>query len=161
MADHFLERIVHVDAGRINPTLWDDIQMYARQFEGKNVIVTVKQQKRKRSLNLNAFYWGFIVTPIMQALRDFGNMVDAEETHEFLKEHVGKLNQIIVTPDGEVHKAPGSTKKMSGSEMVKYIEIVRAWAAEVLGLPLPFPNEHPDYTPQPKKGSEHGKEKAA
>jgi hypothetical protein len=88
----------------------------------------------------------------METLRELGNMVDVEETHEFLKAHVGKLKQVIVTAGGEVHFAPGSTKKMTGSEMVKYIEQIRAWAAEILEISLPFPNEHPDNTPKPKKG---------
>lgn len=150
----FVERLARVESGRVPTWVWDDIQRYIQAHEGRSVVVSVKLQKRKRSTNLNAFYWGFIVTPVCQALRDFGNMVDAEETHDFLKEHVGKLNQIIVLPTGEWFKAAGSTKKMTGTEMVKYIEIVRAWAAENLNLTLPFPNEHPDYTPQPtEKGN--------
>jgi hypothetical protein len=146
---NFFERIVKLEKGQLPNWLLDELTAYIRAFDGtKPFVFTVKEQKRKRSVNLNAFYWGYIVTPIMQALRDFGNMVDQEETHEFLKEHVGKLNQIIVTPDDEIHRAPGSTKKMSGSEMVKYIEVIRAWAAEVLNLPLKFPNEYPDSPPE-------------
>lgn len=149
----FIERYARIEGGRIPMRVWDDVNLYAQAHEGRAVVVTVKLQKRKRSVNLNAFYWGFIVTPICQSLRQFGNMVDVEETHEFLKEHVGKLNQVIVLPTGEWFRAPGSTKKMTGSEMVQYIEILRAWAAENLGLSLPFPNEHPDNTPQqPEKG---------
>lgn len=154
---HFIERIVRIDGGKFPIWLWDEAQNYVQAYDGKSVCFTIKVQRKKRSVNLNAFYWGFIVTPICQALRDFGNMVDQEETHEFLKEHVGKLNQIIVLPSGEWFSAPGSTKKMTGSEMVKYIEIIRAWAAENLDLSLPFPNEHPDSVPQPTERTNYEK----
>jgi hypothetical protein len=147
----FKEWFVRVEDGKVGVWVWDAILDAVRAHEGKNFTITLREQKRKRSVNLNAFYWGFIVTPVMEALRELGNYVDVEETHEFLKQHVGKLKQVIVTAGGEVHFAPGSTKKMSGSEMVKYIEMIRAWAAEVLNIALPFPNEHPDSTPQPKK----------
>lgn len=143
-----------VQNGMLPVWIWDEVQRSVQALEGKNMVISLREQKRRRSLSLNAFYWGFIVTPIMEALREFGNMVDQEETHEFLKAHVGKLNQVIVTPDGEIHRAPGSTKKMTGSEMVKYIEMIRAWAAETLDLALKFPNEYPDC--EPKQGGKHG-----
>lgn len=142
-ARDFKEWVGRVENGKMPLWIWDAIQKMAPGYEGKNLIVTIREQKRKRSLNLNAFYWGFVVEPIMQMLRHAGNNYDLEDTHEFLKAEVGRLSQVLVLPDGEVKKTPGSTKKMTGSEMVLYIEKIRAWAAE-FGLEIAFPNEYPD-----------------
>jgi hypothetical protein len=76
----------------------------------------------------------------MQMFRDAGNYVDAEDVHGFLKEHVGKLSRVIVTPDREVVKAPGSTTKLSTQEFEVYLEKIRAWAAGY-GCVIALPNE--------------------
>lgn len=136
-----------VQGGRLPAHVIDGLQDTARLFEGKNVVVTIKQQRKTRSLNLNAFYWGFVVAPVTRMMREAGNYVDDEEVHEFLKREIGGLSQVIVLPDGEIKKAPGSTKKMTGSEMVLYIEKIRAWAAD-FGCVIAFPNEYPQ--PQSK-----------
>lgn len=96
--------------------------------------------KRRRSLNQNAYYWGSVVGPITQKFRDHGNNVDCEEVHQFLKEHVGKLKQALVSPDGEILTTIESTAKLSTTEMESYLEKVRAWAAE-MGVRITLPNE--------------------
>ena len=97
--------------------------------------------KKRRSLNQNAYYWGCVLPPIVAMFREHGSNVDAEDVHAFLKDNVGKLKQVFVTPDGEVLSGPGSTAKLGTMEFEVYLEKVRAWAAEVLGIAIPLPNE--------------------
>lgn len=106
----------------------------------KRLVLTLKEQKRRRSLNQNAYYWGVVVHAVTQMFREHGNYVDPEETHEFLKLRVGKLARVIVTPDGEVVKSLGSTAKLSKMEFEVYLEQIRAWAAQ-WGCIIPLPNE--------------------
>lgn len=106
----------------------------------KRMVLTLKEQKRKRSLNQNAYYWAVVVQAVTQMFREHGNYVDPEETHEFLKLRVGKLSRVIVTPDGEVVKSLGSTAKLSKMEFKVYLEQVRTWAAQ-WGCLIPLPNE--------------------
>jgi hypothetical protein len=111
------------------------------RMEGKRLILTLKEQKWKRSLNQNAYLWSVIYGRIVDVFRDAGNNVDAEDVHAYCKDNVGKLKQVFVTPDGEVLTGPGSTAKLSTVEFEVYAEKVRAWAAETLGLAIPLPNE--------------------
>lgn len=110
------------------------------RMEGKRIILTVREQKRRRSLNQNAYYWGVVVEMVTGMFREAGNNVNPEEVHEFLKLRVGKLSRVMVTPHGEVVKSLASTTSLSTQEFEVYLEKVRAWAAE-FGLVIPLPNE--------------------
>lgn len=135
-----LEFSGQVTDGKLPKAVSERIAAVIRQFDGKRVVVTVKEQKRRRSLNQNAFYWGVVVQMVTQMFRDAGNYVDPEDVHDFLKLRVGKLTQVFVSPDGKVIKSIGSTTKLSTQEFEVYLERIRAWAAE-FGLVIPLPNE--------------------
>lgn len=107
----------------------------------KRLVLTLKEQKRRRSLSQNAYLWSVVYARIVEVFREHGNNVDAEDVHAFCKDHVGKLRQVFVTPDGEVLTGPGSTAKLGTMEFEVYAEKVRAWAAETLGIAIPLPNE--------------------
>lgn len=126
--------------GFIPTSVLQRLGLAVARMEGKRLIVTLKEQKRRRSLNQNAYYWGCVLPPIVLMFRDAGNNVDAEDVHSYLKEHVGKLKQVFVTADGEILTGAGSTSKLSTVEMEVYLEKVRAWAAEH-GVGIPLPNE--------------------
>lgn len=113
-----------------------------RSFAGKRVKFSIALATKSRSLNQNAYMWSAVIPPITAAFREAGNSVDDEDVHEYLKTHVGKLRQVVVTPAGEVQKIPGSTKRLTSGEMEIYLEKVRAWAAENLQIVIPLPNEH-------------------
>ena len=49
-------------------------------YEGKNVYITIREQKNRRSLNLNSYYWAVVVK-----LVSVETGYDKEETHEVLK----------------------------------------------------------------------------
>jgi hypothetical protein len=126
--------------GKIPADVWRRLGETVARMEGKRLIVSLKEQKRRRSLNQNAYYWGCVLPPLVAMFREAGNNVDAEDVHSYLKEHVGKLKQIFVTSDGEILTGAGSTAKLSTVEMEVYLEKVRAWAAEH-GVAIPLPNE--------------------
>jgi hypothetical protein len=107
----------------------------------KQLVLTLKSHKKRRSLNQNAYLWAVVYPAIVEVFREHGNNVDAEDVHAFCKDNVGKLKQVFVTPDGEVLTGPGSTAKLGTMEFEVYTEKVRAWAAETLGITIPLPNE--------------------
>ncbi len=73
------------------------------KLPGKRFVLTLKEQKRKRSLNQNAYYFGVLVKRLTVAFREAGNDMDELEVHEFLKNEVGKLTRFAVLPGtGEV-----------------------------------------------------------
>jgi len=111
----------------------------------KPLVLTLKAQKKRRSLNQNAYLWAVVYPAIVEVFREHGNNVDADDIHAYCKDHIGKLKQVFVTPHGEVLTGPGSTAKLGTMEFEVYVEKVRAWACEVLGLAIPLPNEGGDF----------------
>lgn len=104
-----------------------------------NYTVTVEKRKKKRSNSQNSYYW-LLVAMIRDRLIDLGHDVDSETTHEMLK---GRLlySEMIDENSGEIIKIPRSTKKLGTSEFMDYIEDVKRFSAEVIGLVLPDPND--------------------
>ena len=101
--------------------------------EGKTVFITVREQKNRRSLNLNSYYWAVVVNLVSQ---DTG--YDKEEAHEVLKSMFLRTRYQIkgIWVDGMK-----STTKLSNQEMTEYIEEVKRFATSSLGLYIPDPNE--------------------
>ncbi len=142
-----LEFSVLVSGGQLSDQTAKQIASAIRSFDGKRVTVTIREQKRRRSTQANAYYWSCVIPPIVTMFREAGNMVDADDVHLFLKLRVGKLAQVFVTPDGEVIKSLGSTAKLSVSEFQDYIARIKAWAAEH-GVLIPDPNEPLNHEPE-------------
>lgn len=110
-----------------------------RQFKNGPVMISVKR-KNKRSNPQNRYYWGVIVQEIKLRLIELGNEVDEETVHEFLK---GKFNPVsAIDKDGVViAELPGSTADLNKEEFSAFVELVIRWAAEILDLQIPYPNE--------------------
>lgn len=115
--------------GRIPGSVLQRLVEAVAKAGGKALVLTLKEQKKRRSLNQNAYYWGVMVRDITKAFREAGNDMDEQEIHEYLKKEVGKLSRIAVLPDGEVVTIPGSTKRLTTSEFCDYVAKVTAWAA--------------------------------
>jgi hypothetical protein len=127
--------------GRIPTSVWERLGETVSRLPGKRFIITLKEQKRKRSLNQNAYMWGVVIKHITDAFREAGNNVDSDDVFSFLKAEVWKVTQVFVTSDGEVLRGPGSSRTWTTMEMELRLEQARAWAAEVLGIGIPLPNE--------------------
>lgn len=136
-----------VSGGKLSDQTAKQVASAIRSFDGKRVTVSVREQKRRRSTQANAYYWGVVIPPLVTMFREAGNMVDADDVHLFLKLRVGKLAQVFVTPDGGVIKSLGSTAKLSVSEFQDYIARIKAWAAEH-GVSIPDPNEPLNHEPE-------------
>lgn len=126
--------------GRMNDTCRLLIVDVLKGFEGKFAKITIEERKNKRSLSQNAFYWGVMIPLIVSMFNEYGNNVNSEGVHEFLKSEVGKLESIIVMPNGEVKCIRGSSAALKTAGFEEYLTKIRAWAAE-FGLILPMPNE--------------------
>ena len=102
-------------------------------YEGKAVIITVGEQKKRRSLNLNSYYWAVIVRLLSE---ETGYSKD--EMHEALKSMFLRTRYKIkgIWIDGTK-----STTKLTNKEMQEYIEEAKVFASTTLGVYIPDPNE--------------------
>tara|TARA_R100000329_G_C7597669_1_gene211967 strand:- start:365 stop:769 length:405 start_codon:yes stop_codon:yes gene_type:complete len=113
-----------------NRELFDD---HLLSYEGKTVVITVGEQRRRRSLNLNSYYWAVVVKLLSEETG-----YDKDEMHEVLKSMFLRTRYQIkgVWVDGTK-----STTKLSNKEMGEFIEEVKRFASTTLGVYVPDPNE--------------------
>ena len=108
------------------------------RLKGKWVVVTVRDDKPKRSSNQNAYYWGVVLKTISDEL---GN-----NTNDDVHQHV-RWMFLRTEPDPENGRALAtvrSTTSLKTDEMEDFLDRVRMWAASDHGIVIPLPNEVPD-----------------
>jgi len=102
------------------------------------VVLTVEEDKGKRSNTANAYYWGVIVELIHAGMKDAGHEVTREGTHELLKFRFLKEDRPI-GKDGEFVTFVKSTTELNREEFGAYIEACIRFAAEYLNVVIPEP----------------------
>jgi hypothetical protein len=105
-------------------------------YEGKEIEVTLKKARSKRSDNQNRYYWGVVVEIVRQGLRDLGHRLDKDEVHYFLREKFN-YKELVNEGTGESVKIPQSTTVMTKTEFGEYIEQIAQWSAEFLNVTIP------------------------
>lgn len=102
------------------------------------VVLTVDDDKGKRSNTANAYYWGVIVELIHAAMKEAGHEVTREGTHELLKFRFLKEDRAL-GGDGEFVTFVKSTTELDTQEFGAYIEHCIRFAAEYLNVVIPEP----------------------
>jgi hypothetical protein len=115
-----------------DPVAWRTL--LARQ-NGREVVVTVTRVQHLRSLPQNRYYHGVVVDMIAGYIGE-----SRDETHELLKSRFLPVRRVELL-DGQFIEMPPSTRLLTVEEMTAYIEQVRVWAAQFLGLSIPDAGE--------------------
>jgi hypothetical protein len=123
----------------------DLISEVIQSLEGKDIIITIEKKKKKRSNPQNSFYWS-VVLPMMQTgfYNNLGEHVGIQEAHEFLKARF-LFREVVNQELGEVIKLSKSTTELSTIEWEEYMDSIRAFSTEFLGIQIPLPNENITY----------------
>lgn len=111
-----------------DPVAW---RAAVAKHEGRDVWVTVVRQQHARTMEQNRYYWGVVVDSIAGYIGE-----GREETHELLKAQFLPGREIELL-DGKRLKMAGTTRVLSIEEFTGYIERVRVWSAQFLGLSIP------------------------
>ena len=127
------KHLAYIKNGKVtyqNKELFDDHML---SYEGRTVVITVGEQRKRRSLNLNSYYWAVVVKLLSEETG-----YDKDEMHEVLKSMFLRTRYQIkgVWVDGTK-----STTKLSNKEMGEFIEEVKRFASTTLGVYVPDPNE--------------------
>jgi len=116
--------------------------MWLRNNAKKRIVMSLKVKRRTRSLPQNSYYWPVVVKMVKDAMNSFGNDFTAEEVHEFLKKEFNYEESEL--RDGYFVKVPKSTTRLDTFDFNQYKERIQQFAAEVLGIYIPDPNEQFD-----------------
>jgi hypothetical protein len=150
-----------VKDGKLQKNTTQNILQELKHLEGKRVVVTIEKQKSSRSLKQNNLYWVYI--DILS--QELGYSKD--EMHELVKYKFLKLKRFISVVNGksvilaledgiyvdvstgEIHDIEkvepydksGSTKTLTKSEFIDFVDNLITWAKDFLGITLPSPEE--------------------
>jgi len=102
----------------------------------KKWTVEIKRHVKRRTTSQNSLMWKWINEVVEHVKQHTG--YDADDIHEFFKRKF--LMPAIVVIGGEEIKK-WSTKKLTTTEMSKYMTDIDRWCISELGLSLPIPEQ--------------------
>lgn len=142
--------ISKVESGKIDTQTANAIARLLRLAEGKRVKLTLQLVKKRRSNRQNAYYWGVVIPAVLEMWRDFGETINEDGVHDYLKAYIGGLVRKVNLPDGNTAMILGSTSDLSTMDYEDYLEKCRAWAAQ-FNCQIPLPNEEGAYNYEQSK----------
>lgn len=130
----------NVDGGKFKrnlPLILDAI----REFEGKEIILSIQRAGKKRSNPQNAYYWGVIILLSSKIISEsWGEVWTSERTHEFFKAHF-LFDEKYNDETGQIVKIPKSTTENTTTQQEEYHENIRQFIFEWFNINLPLPND--------------------
>lgn len=127
------------DNGKLIPTYPIELAKWLITNKGKAVTISLKVKRSTRSNPQNRYYWGVIIEMVQYAMNEHGNEYSKEEVHEFLKKEFNSEEREM--KEGYYVKVPRSTTSMNTVDFMNYKEKIQQFAAEILGIYIPDPNE--------------------
>lgn len=127
--------------GHFVPDNPEHVKFDLEGLEGLDIAVKVNPIRRTRSLELNAFFWSRVIRPIVNYCNEnktFGRHIDGEFFHELMKYKFLGTEKILI-PGSEVIEKVKSSRKLTNAEFVEYCDYVMAFANEMFGLALDWP----------------------
>lgn len=104
--------------------------------------ITIKRVRQKRTNNQNEWLWGDVYPRLLLGLIDAGwEFTDNEQIHEFFKAQFA-MEKAINRHTGEIVEFPASTALMDTVTFSTYVEKLRDYAREYLGIDIPDPNKN-------------------
>lgn len=116
--------------GKLHIIHRDGFCAYLKQFGDKPFELIVRKVRKSRSGNQNNYYWGVVLFPISE---NTGHT--CEELHEAFK------RKFLQQRDEKGLQFTQSTTELTTTGMMDYVESVRRFASQELGIVIPDPNE--------------------
>jgi hypothetical protein len=119
----------------------DLISEVIQSLEGKDITITIEKKKKKRSNPQNSYYFGLVIPMMKQGFyNSLGEHVGTDEIHTFLKNRF-LFKEIVNEQNAEIIKMPQSTTELSTIQFEEYLDKIREFGLEFLGINIPLPND--------------------
>jgi len=115
----------------------------------------MRQRKRTRSLNANAYYWSAYIPAWLEWLREASGepWITAEQAHDALVKRVLGVKDIISKETGEIlDEARPTTHDMDTAEFAEYLDRAAEFLASFCGIVVLSPEVYFDERNQQPKG---------
>jgi hypothetical protein len=111
-----------------------------KQYEGKEIVITIKQKQKTRSSYQNAYYWAVIIPMTVKALyNEWGETWTPEKAHELYKY---KFMQEFRQVKDKIIQVPKSTTENKTTEQEVFHDNCRNFLKEYFNVDVPLPNEN-------------------
>lgn len=105
--------------------------------DGEVFILELKKKPKRRTNDQNSYLWGVVYPHLLMGLLEAGwEFTDTEQVHEFFKQVMSE-NKVVNRNTGEVLSLPNSTAAMSSSEFSVYVDKLKEYGSEYLGITIP------------------------
>ena len=123
------------EAGRLilNPVMRANLNKWLLTLRNSRVEVSIGKPQKARTNAENRYYFGVVVKLLADHLG-----YSTEDMHELLKI---QFNSKIVDIGTKKYRIPQSTSNLKVPVFEEYLEKIRIWAAEYLGVVIPLPGE--------------------
>lgn len=112
-----------------------------KQFNGKDITITISEAKNKRSNRQNRYYWGVVVKITQNCIFDeWGEWKHDNEVHEFLKYNCNSEEKVNENT-GEVIRISRSTTENQTQMQEVFHDKCRKLVFEYFNTVIPLPNE--------------------
>jgi hypothetical protein len=130
-----VETFGKIEGGKLSLHNRKRFELEIEQCKDCEIILTIKKRGR-RSNQQNRYLFGVVYLECRQAFFDLGYRKTVDQVHGFFKRLF--LPENIVDKNGTIiGEWEGSTTELNKDEFSEYIERIREWAAENLGIDIP------------------------
>ena len=106
--------------------------------DGRYRVTIDKWRKHKSNAQLGYLFAG-VYPLVLRSLNDAGwEFTSIDEVDEYCKSMFSS-KEILNRNTGEVLDVPGLKRDMTTTEMLTYVDAIRTWASEYLGVNIPDP----------------------
>ena len=123
-----------VENGKITHYNLSGVNEHLKTLEGKEIQYTIGKWVKNRTLQQNSYYWGWVLGYIVDYCGYERN--ELEGIHDYLK----LMFLVEQDPSKKIPMVRG-TRDMTTKEFTEWIERVKRWAAQTLGLNIPSIDE--------------------
>jgi hypothetical protein len=86
-----IQYTTRIEDGRLPEVVRKNIARILKAWNGKVIILSIEEAKKKRTDRQNAFYWGVVLPCVMEMFRDAGSDATKEEIHVIPQDRCGRI----------------------------------------------------------------------
>jgi len=118
------------------------IREYMAHFEGKRVIIEIKEETDGASDKQRKYLFGVIIKQIREEYRRRGQTYDPDDLYEDIKVYIWQHTTNRIDIKGRMREKTLSWNDIKDpAQFEEFAEMTRAWAAETLEIEISLPNE--------------------
>jgi hypothetical protein len=116
-------------------------------YEGKDLVITVRQMRKRRTDKQNMYWWGTVVRMVLERLKaepkidqDVRDSLTLDDAHNIIKIAIG-VSRTVALPLSPPIILEGRTRDKDTITFGDLIIQAQEWAVRVLNIQIPDPGE--------------------